>query len=82
MKLDSFSLCPYLTVSEVSDGAILKEVIFVLQGIEGKHIKYDSIRDAYIVDSKVLLIFFLIVSTYVLFQLFLTLIAQIVQIYR
>ena len=38
---------------EVSEAVLLREVIFVFQGIEGKLIKLDSSTDAYRIDPKV-----------------------------
>lgn len=45
--------CLFPTAAEISNGILLKEIIFAFQGIEGKYIKYDAGRDAFFVDSKV-----------------------------
>lgn len=37
---------------EVSEAALLREIIYIFQGIEGKVIKLDQSNDAYRIDSK------------------------------
>lgn len=38
---------------EVSEATLLREIIYIFQGIEGKIIKLDQSNDAYRIDSKV-----------------------------
>lgn len=40
------------TSHEVSEAALLREIIYIFQGIEGKVIKLDQTNDAYRIDSK------------------------------
>ena len=37
---------------EVTEAALLRDIIFVFQGIEGKYIKYDQSSDSYRIDNK------------------------------
>ena len=37
---------------EVSEAALLRDIIYIFQGIEGKVIKLDQADDAYRIDSK------------------------------
>eukprot|EP00026_Physarum_polycephalum_P001520 Phypoly_transcript_01522.p1 GENE.Phypoly_transcript_01522~~Phypoly_transcript_01522.p1 ORF type:complete len:898 (+),score=123.02 Phypoly_transcript_01522:59-2752(+) len=41
------------TSFEVPEGALIRDVIYVFQAIDGKYVKYDSKRDMYIVDPNV-----------------------------
>jgi len=38
---------------ELTEAAVLKEVIFAFQGIAGKYVHYDSARECFTVDPKV-----------------------------
>ena len=38
---------------EVTEEVLVREVLFVLQGIEGKIIKLDQGQDTYVIDSTV-----------------------------
>ena len=38
---------------EVSERDLLRDLLFVFEGIEGKIIKMDKIKDGYEIDSKV-----------------------------
>lgn len=49
------NLLLHLTVPEMLDSTIVKEVLFAFQGIDGKYIKYDAVRDSFVIDPKVLL---------------------------
>ena len=42
----------YSASHEVSEAALLREIIYIFQGIEGKVIKLDQTNDAYRIDSK------------------------------
>ena len=36
------------TMHEVSEAALLRDVLFVFQGIDGKHVRFDPVADAYV----------------------------------
>jgi len=38
---------------ELTEAAILKEVMFAFQGISGNYIHYDSGRECFVIDPKV-----------------------------
>ena len=38
---------------EVPEAELLRDVVFVLQGIDGKYIHYSASKDAYLIDSHV-----------------------------
>lgn len=42
----------YSASHEVSEAALLREIIYIFQGIEGKVIRLDQTNDAYRIDSK------------------------------
>jgi hypothetical protein len=42
-----------LAAFEVSEEDILRDVIYTLQGIDGRYVKYDPIEDAFQVDSRI-----------------------------
>lgn len=42
----------FIASYEVSEAALLREIIYIFQGIEGKVIKLDQSSDAYRIDSK------------------------------
>ena len=42
----------FLASHEVSEAILLREIIYIFQGIEGKVIKLDQSNDAYRIDSK------------------------------
>lgn len=44
--------CTFSASYEVSEAALLREIIYIFQGIEGKVIKLDQSNDAYRIDSK------------------------------
>jgi len=48
-----FYLCILLGSCELTEAAVLKEVIFAFQGITGNYILYDSARECFSVDPKV-----------------------------
>ena len=37
---------------EISEAALLRDIIYIFQGIEGKVIKFDQANDAYRIDPK------------------------------
>ncbi|KAL0486928.1 Tubgcp3 [Acrasis kona] len=41
------------TSFEVSEDEVLRDVIYALQGIDGKHVKYDSVEDCFQIDPLV-----------------------------
>jgi len=45
--------CVFSASSEIPESVILREIIFVFQGIEGKYIRYDATKDRFSIDSKV-----------------------------
>lgn len=38
---------------ELPESVLLRELVYVFQGIEGKYIKYDAMREGFRIDSKV-----------------------------
>jgi len=40
-------------MDEITEAALLRDIIFVFQNIEGDHIHFDSKQEAYRVDEKV-----------------------------
>ena len=44
---------PLATRSEVSEAVLLRDIIFVFQGIEGEVLRYDIKQEAYRIDEKV-----------------------------
>lgn len=55
-----FFLVPY----EISESELLKDLVYVFQGIEGKWIKFDPFSDAYRVNSQVSIIFLIFLKNY------------------
>ncbi|XP_065841235.1 gamma-tubulin complex component 3 homolog [Oscarella lobularis] len=41
------------TLYELSEATLVRDVIFVIQGIDGQHVKFDVSCDAYVIDSKI-----------------------------
>ena len=41
-------------LAEVTEGALLRDLIFVFQNIDGQYIHFDSNQDAFRLSSKVL----------------------------
>lgn len=39
--------------SELTESQLLREVVYVFQGIEGKYVKYDVAKDAFRIDPNV-----------------------------
>ena len=46
---------PPTSVEEVSEATLLRDILFVFQGIEGKWMHYNQKEDAYRIDDKVFL---------------------------
>ena len=44
---------PLATRGEISEAVLLRDVIFVFQGIEGEVLRYDIKQEAYRIDEKV-----------------------------
>jgi gamma-tubulin complex component 3 len=40
------------SLAEASENDILKDVIFAFQGIEGKFVKFDAVKEAFVIDPK------------------------------
>ena len=38
---------------EVTEADLVRDIVYVLQGIDGKYVKFDAASDMYKVDSKV-----------------------------
>lgn len=38
---------------EISEELLVRDIIFALQGIEGKYIKYDNKSDSYLIEGQV-----------------------------
>eukprot|EP00118_Oscarella_pearsei_P015761 m.144765 g.144765 ORF g.144765 m.144765 type:complete len:863 (+) comp38407_c1_seq3:451-3039(+) len=41
------------TSHELSEATLIRDVIFVVQGIDGQYVKFDMSRDSYVIDPKV-----------------------------
>lgn len=50
--LQTFFFFTFSASYEVSEATLLREIIYIFQGIEGKVIKLDQSNDAYRIDSK------------------------------
>uniref|UniRef100_A0A4W6EK52 Tubulin gamma complex component 3 n=1 Tax=Lates calcarifer TaxID=8187 RepID=A0A4W6EK52_LATCA len=48
-------LCPLAAVGEVSEAALVRDILYVFQGIDGKFIKMSAQDNCYKIDSKVVL---------------------------
>ena len=44
----------FTSVEEISEANLLRDILFVFQGIEGKWMHYNQKEDAYRIDEKVL----------------------------
>ena len=42
-----------IAMYEISEALLLRDVVFVFQGIDGQYIKFDKTTGSYLVDSKV-----------------------------
>ena len=49
MGVNAYLLSP----AEVTEGALLRDLIFVFQNIDGQYIQFDSNQDAFRLSSKV-----------------------------
>jgi len=41
---------------EIPEAQLLRDIVFVLQGIEGQHIKFERGSSSYVIDQKVRLL--------------------------
>lgn len=46
-------LCPHPPAGEVSEAALVRDILYVFQGIDGKFIKMSAPENCYKIDSKV-----------------------------
>ena len=47
-------------LAEVSEAALLRDVLFVFQNIDGRYVHFDSKQDAFRISDKVYLFFLLL----------------------
>ena len=52
-NLNLYTTFTFVSLAEVTEGALLRDLIFVFQNIDGQYIQFDSHQDAFRLSSKV-----------------------------
>ena len=51
--MSGFSLLRASAASEVPEAALVRDLIYVFQGVDGQYVRYHSVEDAFCVDHQV-----------------------------